>query len=116
MGKPETEAKGQTYRTRYRPTIHSKFTDEETEGTMLHSKAIVQKETQNWKNALMNFPSNSKVGMEWPRGKGPDTDPDLRVTFEGEQYRPNCYPVEKIDDYWVPKLDEALKKRGKPSK
>ncbi len=111
MGKPETEAKGQAFRHRYRTAIHSKFTNEETEGTMLHSKAIVRSETRNWKDFLQHTPENSKVGLEWPRGKDPETDPELKVAVNGEEYRPNCYPVEKIDDYWVPKLEEALKKR-----
>lgn len=101
MGKPETEAKGRRFLTRYRPQTHTRFTNEETEGTMLHSKAVVQKETIQWMNT-------GKVGIEWPRGKDSTTDEDFKVQVDGAGYTPNCFPVEKIDDYWVPKLEEAL--------
>lgn len=101
MGKPETEAKGQRFFTRYRPQTHTKFTDEEIEGTMLHSKAVVQTETIQWKRT-------EKVGIEWPRGKDLTTDPDFKVQIDGNGHTPTCFPVEKIDDYWVPKLREAL--------
>eukprot|EP00552_Chaetoceros_brevis_P004033 CAMPEP_0197743874 /NCGR_PEP_ID=MMETSP1435-20131217/36586_1 /TAXON_ID=426625 /ORGANISM="Chaetoceros brevis, Strain CCMP164" /LENGTH=73 /DNA_ID=CAMNT_0043334999 /DNA_START=68 /DNA_END=289 /DNA_ORIENTATION=+ len=68
---------------------------------MLHSKAVVQNETIQWMNT-------GKVGIEWPRGKDSATDEDFKVQVDGERYTPNCFPVEKIDDYWVPKLEEAL--------
>jgi len=115
MGKPETVKLRQAYNPRYRPQKHTAFTDEETQGTMLHTKAIVEQEIQYWNRTLHLYEKNCKLGIEWPNGTD-ELMKDKRVMVEiGEdRYPPNCYPVKKIDEYWVPKLVEALKKRGAP--
>lgn len=45
-GKAEAAAKGEPWSPRVRMNKRSRFVNEETEGTMLHTKAIVSKETR----------------------------------------------------------------------
>lgn len=115
MGKPETLKAGKQYVHRYSVRPNLKFVDEETEGTMLHTKAIVEKEIRYWEATLSKTPLGSKIGVEWPKGKDPEHNPETKVEIHGKKYSPSCYPVEKIDNYWVPKLTEALSKRGTPT-
>jgi hypothetical protein len=55
------------------------------------------------------FASHSLVGVEWPETSG-ETD-KTQVQIHGESFYPNCYPVKWIQDYWSPKLSEAIKHR-----
>ena len=98
------------FRQRYKEE-HVRFSDEETEATMLHTKAIVQKETNNWANVCSWKPDNCKVGIPFPEDIS--THDTLLEIDVGQSKRmvANCYPHLQIDNYWVPKLDQALKKR-----
>ncbi len=113
MGKPETEKAGRQYQRRYRAP-NTRYADEETEGTMLHTKAIVEKEVMYWSRTLETTALNSKIGVEWPAGFDEEKDPEMKVEIHGNKYAPNCYPVEAIDKHWVPKLTAALEKTGNP--
>jgi hypothetical protein len=113
LGKPETEKSGGRYNRRYKVSS-TRYADEETEGTMLHTKAIVEKQILYWNKTLIINSQNSKIGVNWPAGLEESQNPDKTVEMHDTKYVPNCYPVEKIDEYWVPKLSEALAKRGKP--
>ena len=110
LGKPETKR----FKTRYK-VDHTRYADEETEGTMLHTKAIVAKDIFYWASNLKNMPEKSKLGVEWPAGWDDTDHPDAKVEIHNNEFSPNCYPVEKIDKYWVPRLSEALSKRLKPN-
>ena len=78
---------------------------------MLHTKAVTSKEILYWKRGLQAAQHNSKLGVEYPNGVMNKT---AVVKMDGEEFIPNCFPVEFIDKYWVPIVDAALKKRGLP--
>lgn len=108
------DSKNLKWTRKYNDRQGKRYTDEIKEGTMLHTKAIVAKETNNWYDIALKHPGGVKVGIEWPDDKDDTTDPTYKTTIHGAQYHPNCFPVPKIDNYWVPKLTERLEKRGKP--
>ena len=112
IGKPEADSKGLGWKRKWNGKPFIRYSDEGIEGTMLHTKAIVAKETNYWNRTAEMMPKNVKVGLEWPRDKDEKTHPDFYTSIHGAKYHPNCYPVEKIDDYWVPKLEGRLKARG----
>jgi len=110
MGKPEIEKGGERWDRRYKVKPGMRYADEEKEGTMLHTKAIVQKEIKFWNSKG----SGAKLGIEWPEGTDEFKDPSVKTKIFGTEFTPNCYPVPKIDSYWVPRLVDALEKRGVP--
>jgi len=112
MGKPETEKSGGRWDRRYKVKPGLRYADEEKEGTMLHTKAIVQKEIRYWNSTALK--GNTKLGIEWPEGTDEVKNPSAKTKIFGAEYTPNCYPVPKIDSYWVPRLVDALEKRGVP--
>jgi len=103
------EAKFQ-WRRRYNDQ-HHRFSDELTEGTMLHTKAIVASETRSWKRGCNTTDSPAKVGIPFPRDKDNHTNGIARMNIKGKgSFVSNCYPIESVDDYWGPKLNDALYK------
>ncbi len=71
------------------------------------------KETAHWYNYLSRKSSrtSSIVGVEWPVGADDkDYHKMPEVNIKGKTFYPNCYPVEWIENYWSPKLYEAMKK------
>ena len=64
MGKHETIEKEGSFTRRYKVHDNMRYADEETEATMLHTKAIVEGQTYYWRNSLRQFPQSSKVGVE----------------------------------------------------
>jgi hypothetical protein len=111
MGKAELESLGKKWNRRYKVTS-LRYVDEETEGTMLHTKAIVEKEIRFWNRTIHVNPKNTKLGVEWPAELDEHQNPTHRTFIHGAHYQPNCYPVTKIDDVWVPRLMEALHHRS----
>jgi len=107
MGKPEAQNLGINWNRRYR-VANLRYVDEEGEGTMLHTKAIVEKEIRYWNRSLQVQSKNSKLGVEWPIGTDENHNSTLKTTIHGTRYSPNCYPVPKIDEDWVPLLVNAL--------
>lgn len=115
LSKDETNAKGISFRQRYKEE-HMRFSDEETEATMLHTKAIVQKETNNWANVCAWNPSNCKVGIPFPEDISTHNS-ELKIDVnQSKRMVANCYPHLQVDKYWVPKLKQALQKRGVPNR
>jgi len=106
MTEKEERESEKKYRRRYRDH-HTRYVNETTEATMLHTKSITARETFNWFNILQSTDPWGKVGAEFPSNKGLD-DGKVEVIIKGDPYVANCFPVEKIDNYWVPKLSMAL--------
>jgi len=89
---------------------------------MLHTKAIVRRETTDWYSNSMagkERTSYQRVGIEFPPNADfdeyskydpniPRKDQTFLVEIEGRTLVANCFPIEKIDRYWVPKLNAAL--------
>lgn len=92
------------YRRMYRDA-HTRYVNETTEATMLHTKSVVAKETYSWFRMLHSKrgSSASEIGIEYPDGKGL-TDREVSVEVRGELYFANCFPIEKVEKYWIPKL------------
>lgn len=111
MGKADLENSGKKWLRRYKVTS-LRYVDEETEGTMLHTKAIVEKEVRFWNRTIQLNPKNTKLGVEWPGGMDENQNPMFRTVIHGASYRPNCYPVPKIEEVWVPRLTTALGNRS----
>lgn len=107
MGKPEAKKKGLEWFTRYNIRKQARFVNEVTEGTMLHTKAIVAKETIYFEKLLSNSRSKdmSLVGIEWP-SDGLGHQGSLKIN--GKSFYPNCYPVEWIENHWSPLLRKSL--------
>ena len=72
------------------------------------------KETNGWRTALKSYAySNTLVGVEHPKSdNSTSAGQPAKIKINGELYIPNCYPVEWIDNYWSPKLHEAIKRRN----
>ena len=114
IGKPEIERDGGRWDRRYKVKAGMRYADEEKEGTMLHTKAIVQKEIHFWNSTVSKRGGNTKLGIEWREGTDEFKDPSVKTKIFGTEFTPNCYPVPKIDSHWVPRLVDALEKRGVP--
>ena len=84
---------------------HIRYVDEETEATMLHTKAIVERETLRWDKER-----DTNVGIAYPPGTS-DLTGKVTVEQNGLNLTANCYPVEKIDQHWAPILESAMKER-----
>jgi len=111
-GKPEAAAKGEKWRPRYNTRQHARFVNETVEATMLHTKAIVAKETKDYHSSLQSkhYFKHTYIGVEYPPGS--DSTTTQTVEINGESFYPNCYPVEWIEKHWSPKLNEAINSRN----
>jgi hypothetical protein len=98
------------------PDKRQRFANEVKEGLMIHSKAVARQDTNQWEKVChidnQKMPEERRglcrLGVPWPK------DPDiakLNATKEGWAY--NCYVNEKVETYFVPRLEKALKERLK---
>ena len=99
-----------------------RYSDEINEATMLHAKTTGDGATSNWKETCAKgyVPPDRKsvwkcrVGLAYPRGtKSVYSEKDMPKLYTEDGYTMNCFPYEKLTDYWIPKLKEALSKRKK---
>ena len=89
---------------RVSPDPLSRFADEITEVTMLHTKAIATQDTAGWQTRCKGETSgNCRIGNPFP-----DIPSNLTKDDEGWLY--NCYVNQKIEKHWVPRLNLELKK------
>ena len=107
MSEEETKLKLKKRYTQNYREAHVRYVNETTEATMLHAKAIVEQETKRWHSQLQMLSGPAKVGAEYPLDKGLD-DGKVRVKIKGAEYTANCFPVERIDEYWAPRLAAVL--------
>jgi len=121
LGPDETRQAGMNYMRRAHHKHDYKF-DEENEAMMLHSRAISGRQTFNWNNSC-KLPNTGActVGIPLPSGIAPtvggqNKDENGDVYRDGNGYACNCYVHENIENYWVPRLETALKERGKLNK
>lgn len=73
----------------------------------LHSKAIATQDTSGWETAC----AASNTGRETCRigTPFPDNMEGIDETRGDNGWKFNCYVNHKIEDYWVPLLEENLK-------
>lgn len=97
--------------TRVFPDPNSHWADNDEEATMLHAKAIARQDTAGWLDACMEKSSCMqicRIGVPFPVSNSGEEDGQGTVDYKGWAY--NCYVSQKVDDYWVPLLEEALNK------
>ena len=101
--------------------------DELEAAIMLHSKSVTGEDTKSWEHRCKSpvysqtlFKMNKrdmrghfetcKIGIPFP----PDAEPSQTgpVLTDDEGYTCNCFVNQKLEKYWIPKLEAALEKRG----
>merc|ERR1712071_245575 len=93
------------------------YVDEFNEAVMVYTKTMNGEGTVDWQTSCklgFKAPNNKdkwkcRVGFPYPKGVIRKEDYPEQATKEG--YELNCFPIEKISDYWVPRLEAALLKR-----
>ncbi|KAL9180182.1 hypothetical protein ACHAXT_008152 [Thalassiosira profunda] len=117
MTEKQTKASKESWLHRYVERHVHEF-DESKEATMLHTKTKVSRNVQNWKNRCKTSSlseTTCHVGFPFPTEKARQLTADrtanvgIRIGEHGYGY--NCFVNEKIEDYWWPKLVEAVKER-----
>jgi hypothetical protein len=100
------------FRSFHESNMIDKSTDEINQAVMLHSKSVVPEYTTKWKKRCEEgfkpgHGENCRIGFPWPHNneRNPET-----ATTDGFGY--NCFTNEKLNDFWIPKLRDAMKKRS----
>jgi hypothetical protein len=106
MTEEETIKAGFQWRRRIHTDLRHRFSDELTEASMLHAKAMATQDTTGW---LRRCTGNQKhgtcrIGVPWPPGAE-----EAGETKDSTGWLYNCYVNQKIENYWVPRLEESLK-------
>jgi hypothetical protein len=108
---------GDTWK-RYFTEMTERVTDEIHEATMIHTKGIDSTLSANWKKRCRGdfkkkwlgcqvgfpWPNNTKVLVVEGEGGGAHHDDE-----NGMEY--NCFLNNKVEDYWIPRLEQAIAKR-----
>lgn len=117
MTEKETKSSKESWLHRYVERHLHEF-DEMEEATMLHTKTKVSRQMMGWerqcKNSLLSE-GHCHIGFPLPRDLAKEITGKTQVkgpTFTGDNgYGYNCFMNEKIEDYWWPRLVEAVKQR-----
>ena len=81
------------------------FSDELTEGTMLHTKAMATQDTAGWNDVCMGEARGTcRIGNPYPADA---LAKNISKDKEGWQY--NCFVNNKIEGYYLPLLKEKMK-------
>ena len=74
---------------------------------MLHTKAVATQDTVFWETACKadyDGKQTCRLGTPFP-----DDQEEVDLAKGDEGWKFNCYVNHKIDDYWVPRLENNLK-------
>jgi len=112
--KTEFEKEGFKWKLAF-PDPRQRFVDEVTEGLMIHSKSVATQDTAGWQRMCqldnLKLPprrrGRCRIGVPWPN----HPDFSRNGTKEGWQY--NCYVNDRVENYFVPRLENALKQGTK---
>lgn len=89
---------------------NDKFVDEINQAVMLHTKTVVPEYTTEWRTRCKvgwkKHGQNCRVGFPWPQNNERNTE---KATTDGYGY--NCFTNEKLTDFWLPKLRDAIQRR-----
>ncbi len=101
---------GESWYRQYREHSPSERTsDELSQVVMVHTKSIERDLTYNYENSCKHDQRKKwqkcRVAYPWPTNATKKDEFDLN----GMAY--NCFVNRKVEDYWVPKLKDALIKR-----
>jgi hypothetical protein len=112
----EYTKEGFRWKRRAFPDPRQRFGNELTEGLMVHTKAVAKQDTSGWqrmcsiKNMYKPIRKQGlcRLGVPWPK------DPELaalNATGGGKGMAYNCYVNEKVETFFVPRLQEQLAER-----
>ena len=107
MNEEETKNAGYRWQSGYRDQ-NTEIIDEERHATMLHSKSIIYDQTNHHEGACKRTGGVCKLGFPYPPGKD---ERDWGEVKDENGFLCNCFVNRKIEEYWVPRLDESLGKR-----
>jgi hypothetical protein len=85
------------------------ISNEQTQVFLLHSKSTVPVDTKNWKNMCrhdfkLKYGQVCRVGNPWPNGTV------VEGAYDENGYLYNCFPYDKLTNYWIPKLKDGPKR------
>lgn len=75
---------------------------------MLHTKAVARQDTSGYEYVCRkDYTGNQycRLGNPWPPGAE-----EANITADSNGWKYNCYVNERIEQYWVPRLEKALRK------
>lgn len=105
---------GKKYWTPYYEEQYERVTDELEEATMIHAKSLDFGQTVNWQGRCV---VNSKrkrlgcyIGFPWPKNQQMEELPEAKYDPTSKMEY-NCFVNEKVDQNWIPRLEQALEKR-----
>lgn len=117
QGLLQTKSEAQKAGKPWSPSFHEskladKITNEKTQAVMLHSKTTVPEYTTDWKERCTLGAKNShgegcRIGFPWPGNT--NTIGSEKANEDGMAY--NCFTNTKLNEVWIPKLRDAMKKR-----
>ena len=86
--------------------------DETEEGVLIHAKTTVPAETHSRESVcVLNSPSHCMVGIPCPDDLPFSDELHQKNVFQNEKGEfCNCWMNRKVENYWVPKLTDALLK------
>ena len=92
-----------------------RFVDELKEGVLIHAKTTPPAETfSREKMCKLNAPSHCMVGIPCPDDLPFSDALHTKNVFHNEKGEfCNCWMNRKVDNYWLPKLKDALSKIGR---
>jgi hypothetical protein len=97
---------------RYFAETTERVTDEIQEATMIHTKDIDFSSTKSWKSRCRgDFKKKwqgCNVGIPWPNNTKV-VEGGAHDDGNGIEY--NCFLNNKVEDYWIPRLEQAIAKR-----
>ena len=122
LNRTEYEKQGFIWYRRGFPDKRQRFADEVTEGLMIHTKAVARQDTAGWQRVChidnLKKPKGQqglcRLGVPWPTEKEEYEDPAMNgvnATKEGWAY--NCYVNEKVEKFYIPKLEASLQEKLK---
>lgn len=88
---------------------NSRFSDEINEGTMLHTKAMARPDTAGWNTTCKSatagrVPGTCRIGTPYP-----DDADETTLIADEDDWLYNCWINKKIENFYVPMLEQALK-------
>ncbi|KAL3805733.1 hypothetical protein ACHAW5_010936 [Stephanodiscus triporus] len=91
-----------------------RFVDELEEGVLIHAKTTVPAETfTREKLCMLNAPSNCLVGIPCPDDLAFDDALHTKNVFHDETGKYcNCWKNRRVEEFWLPRLNDAMSKIG----
>jgi hypothetical protein len=116
MSEKETIATNESWKHKYTEQHIHEF-DEENEATMLHTKTKVARNMLSWMSSCKSTRNVFNEGgclLGFPIPKDLISEVHTKpLRDDGWAY--NCYLNDKIEDYWSPRLIDAIRKRWRLS-